>query len=262
MAQANLSAKIIWWLHESQGILEHLPSTIDIPLLQSKVHILTVSRYAQSFLPQGLQSTILKNGIPDTSQLFRQPENPSAAFKFAWIGTLAPYKGTDIFCNAIALLPENMREQCQFFIAGEPMLFLPDYFERIIQTAQTYPQLQYLGHLTHEAALNLMTQSDIIVSSSRDESFSLVCTEAAMLSKPIILNQNVGIADMFTHGESCLLHETENAQSLATQMLWAYENRETAAKIGRNARKIFEQELTIEQFSQNFMQILQNEITA
>lgn len=83
-----------------------------------------------------------------------------------------------------------------------------------------------------------------------------------MLSKPIILNQNVGIADMFTHGESCLLHETENTQSLAAQMLWAYENREAAAQIGCNARKIFEQELTIEQFSQNFMQILQNEITA
>jgi len=50
---------------------------------------------------------------------------------FVLFGQLKPYKGVDVLISAVAQLPEKIRNQCRFIIAGAPMMDMEPIRKRI-----------------------------------------------------------------------------------------------------------------------------------
>ena len=98
-----------------------------------------------------------------------------------------------------------------------------------------------------------------MVSCSRDDPLPLVTIEAAQHSKALILNENVGTSEIFEKEGGCLLFKSENADSLANQMKFAYENQEKMKQMGLAAHKSFEQHFTFEKFSESFISLINDE---
>ena len=71
-----------------------------------------------------------------------------------------------------------------------------------------------------------------------------------------LLNENVGVVEVFSSENSCLVFEANNPQSLADQMVYAYQNPKEVQALGQRARETFERHLTIEQFSKAFLELL------
>jgi glycosyltransferase involved in cell wall biosynthesis len=242
---------VVWWLHEAKAIAEE--AAIKRSTEWERVRIVCNSEYAHKYLPGGARAEVLHYGIPDRRSDVGVASRPER-MTFVLAGTLERRKAQDIFVEAIALLPEGVRKNCQFLLTGKLWEGNRSYWELVQATMAILPECKYLGPLNHRDMLDVIAHVDVLVCCSRDEPFSLVVMEAAMLGKPSILSANVGIVDLLKHGRSCAIFESGNASALAKQMRDAFENRDAMARMGQAARQVFERELTLEAFSERFFQ--------
>ncbi|MEN3931042.1 glycosyltransferase [Microvirga sp. W0021] len=242
---------IIWWLHEARALEKDL-SVFD-GIEASRIEIVCVSEYAKSFIPKEHKSQVLANGIPD---LKPQKNTQNKEFTFSLIGTIEKRKAQDTFVDAILMLPEHIRKSCKFKIAGKLWNMNLKFWEEIETKISRYPEIEYLGSLSHEQTIDLISHSDVLVCCSRDEAFSLTTVEAAALAKPAIVNKNVGVSAVFTDKKSCLFFEADNVASLAETMITAFQNKEATIQIGKEARKVYSEKLSIAKFQENFLKKL------
>ncbi|HVZ10777.1 glycosyltransferase [Rhodopila sp.] len=253
--------RTIWWVHEAQSLADKIGAVQN--MRWDRVHLLCVSNYARQFVPDGIDVEVIHNGIPD-QPVSGDPSVGPKRLTFVLSGTIEPRKGQDILVGAIALLPQQIRAQCRFVLTGklwEDHLEYQEYWAVIQARMAGLPEVEYLGLLDHQKQLHLIASADVLVCASRDESFSLIVMEAAMLAKPIILNENVGSCAMFD-SKSCFVFESGNAASLATQLLAAHERRDDLPRMGDAARKVFEQEWTLDSFGRRFLAMIHDQIIA
>lgn len=248
--------RTLWWFHEAQSLSHQLR---ELPGVHwERVRALCVSEYAKGFVPQGIDVDVLYNGIPDepVEPIIRDSTGP---LTFVLSGTIEPRKGQDILVEAVALLPLHVRQQCRFVLTGKLWDMRREFWRPIELKTASLPEIKYLGMLDHQSQLSLMAAADVVVCCSRDDPFPLVVMEAAMLSKPTILSDRVGLLEVLD-GESCFVFESESAPSLAGQLLAAYECRGDLKRMGMAARRKFEQELTLEVFGRRFLALTSEQI--
>ena len=244
---------VVWWLHEGQALETVLSAESGID--STRVRLLCVSEYARSCLPAGFYAEVLYNGIPDRSSEI-QKKLPADRCTFVLAGTIEHRKGQDLFVDAILLLPEDVRASCRFLMSGKLAEQNIPFWSEVRERMGAVREIEYLGLLNHSELLDLLAGADAVVCCSRDEAFSLVAVEGAMLAKPSIVSPNVGIAELLEHDKSCLLFEAESAVSLAEQLLTAFENRARMRDIGVQARKVYEKKFTVDRFSEEFLRLM------
>ncbi|STZ76126.1 glycosyltransferase family 4 protein [Bergeriella denitrificans] len=242
---------VVWWLHESQLLASILGDNKD--LADSNVRIICVSEYAKSFMPAGFRAEVLLNGIPDDVSPTALNQSCGRKLTFSVLGTIEPNKGQDIFCAAIASLPPKVRQNCRFIMAGRLLKSNTAFWQAAYAPVQDFKEVQYVGALHPDEVSAVIGASDVIVCCSRDESFSLVCIEAAKYQRAVLLNDHVGVANIFMQEDSCLVFDVGNAQSLANAMCFAYENPEKVEMLGTKARNTFERYFSFEQFAKSFL---------
>lgn len=244
---------VVWWLHEGRALEPALAAEPGMD--GAHVRLLCVSEYARGSLPAGFRADVLYNGVPDRSgEVQERPLSDRCTFVLA--GTIEHRKGQDLFADAILLLPEEVRASCRFVITGRLHEQNKPFWAEVRERMESAPEIEYLGLLDHSELLELLAGADAVVCCSRDEAFSLVVVEGAMLSKPSIVNPNVGIAEVLEHGKSCLLFESEDVSSLAEQLLAAVRDRAKMREIGLQARKVYEEKFTINRFTEEFLRLV------
>jgi GT2 family glycosyltransferase len=248
--------RTLWWFHEAQSLSRLLRKLPDVHW--ERVRALCVSEYARSFLPKGIDASVLYNGIPD-EPVEPAAKDPAGPLTFVLSGTIEPRKGQDVLVDAVALLPLPIRQQCRFVLTGKLWDMRREFWNSIQMKMARLPEITYLGALDHQSQLKLIAAADVVLCCSRDEPASLVVMEAAMLSKPTILSNRVGLLEVLG-SECCFVFESESALSLARQLLAVYERRGQMQQMGTAARRKFEQQLTLEVFGRRFLALASEQI--
>ncbi len=251
---------IVWWLHEAQVLTHTLNQCLS--LAKPNVRLFCVSKYAQSYIPKEFKSYVLYNGVIESkieNDILILPK--SNKLTFALIGTIEPRKGQDLLCLAISHLPEEIRENCRFIFVGR----LPDVYQNFWSSCynliKDFPEVSYIGLLHPNQVPHLIKDIDVLISCSRDDSFSLVCVESAMQKKGIILNQYVGVSEVLSPSKSCLLFDIENIQSLVNQIIFAYQHQNEVKAMGERAYHTYLQYFTYEKFAHSFLNLLEENET-
>lgn len=250
---------LLWWLHESKALANTLNDVA--PIVWERAQAICVSSYAQSYLPKGIQSRILFNGLPDYSKQIIPMDAIFAREKlvFLVLGTIEPRKGQDIFVAAILGLPEVVRSHCRFIIAGKIWPEFEMFSSKIFDVMKYSPEIEYAGDVTAKEALSLIADCDILVSCSRDDAFPLVVIESALMSKPTIMSDHVGAREVF--GKTCSFSfPSDDADALRDRILEAYENADRLVSMGHAARQTYEEKLTEAEFASNFMSLVNLEL--
>jgi GT2 family glycosyltransferase len=246
--------KLIWWLHEAQALQAELNQLVGIDM--DWVQVVCVSNYALRFVPRELGAIVLDNGIPDEGRLV-QGTNPNQRFTFIVPGTIEPRKGQDLLAEAILLLSEAELSICRFVLVGKVGTGQEEFWQAILKKLSGVQEFQYLGLLEHQQTLEQVAGSDMVICASRDEACSLAVMEGAMLGRPSIASQSVGMAEVIGREGSGLLFDSGNAASLAETILYAVRHRDEVREMGVRARKSYERDFTIERFAGAFMSCIE-----
>lgn len=251
--------RTVWWLHEARSLVTELQTVGDVQW--ARVQVLCNGAYSRQFVPEGISVELLRYGIPDAVPEIEEDGRGAAPVTFFLPGTVEPRKGQDIFVDAVGLLPPYVRRECRFILSGKIWEMHRGFWQAIEAKTAGLPEVSYLGLQDHQTHLRLLMESDVLVCASRDDPWPLVVIEGAMMRRAIILNENVGVGEMFDES-SCFRFQSGSATSLAGQMLAAYEMRNELAQMGRVARRVFERELTLQAFSDRFLQMVERQVAA
>lgn len=161
----------------------------------------------------------------------------SRTFEILFVGTMQRRKGVEDFIasmnavfeansNATASLigPDTPSgSSAQSMIADAMLRIRPEYAERV----------KWLGRLGHEQVMPRIAQAAIVVVPSRFESFSFVAAEALCVGTPVIVSDQVGLAE---HVPDVMTFPTGNVAALADAQLRVLNDRSAAERHGRGCR--------------------------
>ncbi len=129
-----------------------------------------------------------------------------------FVGRLDENKAPHIYVESARLLP-----RVRFTLVGEDTG--TPYSKRILYNLP--PNVHYAGAVSRDTVLDLICKSDILVSTSRFETFGVAIAEALALGKPVVWTDSGGPGDFLNERNSILVRE-RTPQAVARAIEEAY----------------------------------------
>lgn len=239
------------WLHESDIIypkMRYWEERIKREIVNQNLGIYAVSANAKRNFIRNIMPCkigILHYGLPDVNggQSFI---GSAGRLNFAVIGTMHPIKQQLFFLQTFLQMDKKETEQMNIFIIGKADH--REYFRKVCSMAEQMERVSIVGELNRQEMDLAYRNIDVVVVPSVYETMSIVATEAMMRGKVCIVSDSAGIAEYIISGENGFVFRNEDEEDLAEKMSWCIEHRDALPRIGRKARRIYENYFTVEKF--------------
>ena len=153
-------------------------------------------------------------------------------------------KGVFEFFEAAKILRDRKKE-IEFHFIGEKDAFYASKIEQ--EEIKKWKKTDYVKFLGFRKDIhNLFKESTIIVLPSYREGFPKVLQEAAACGRPVIASDVPGCREAIKEGKTGHLVEPRSATALAEKIQELIENRELLQKMGYEARKLAEEEFSLD----------------
>ena len=188
---------VVWYVREATNVPQFLRGNPDrAETLRRSRSLAVVSDYAATALGAftGGRVEVVRNAVEDVSDL-ALPYEPKrdGIVRFLQLGTVEHRKGYDVLVLAFQAMPESYRSRAELHFAGGFINSATGFASYLFGLIGDDPRIRFHGLISdNRHKIELMSRMDVVVVASRDESCSLVALEGAMLSKPLIVTQNVG----------------------------------------------------------------------
>jgi GT2 family glycosyltransferase/glycosyltransferase involved in cell wall biosynthesis len=251
---------IIWWIHESMLIDELSKNNEFINALKVAKRVITPSKYSEGFIKKYRNNKIdlIYNGIEDkVSEIYRNDEsklNPNKKLLFLILGTIEPRKGQDLAVKAFLEVNKELSVFANLLIVGNH--YDKNFYSKIQTQISSIDNISILPLQTPDNALKLINNSDVIISSSRDDAFPIVTIESMMLSKITVVSSCVGTKDFINNGFNGFVFNLENPNELTIIIEEIIKNYINLDFIKINARKTYLEKLNNDVFLSEWKKIL------
>jgi colanic acid/amylovoran biosynthesis glycosyltransferase len=138
---------------------------------------------------------------------------------------------------------ERARRQCReirLSLAGDGPLL--DCCKQLVRTLRLEEVVQFLGVVSHDSVPTIMqgfrgfVQHSVTAPSGDSEGNPVAIMEAGASGLPVVSTKHAGITDTVAHGETGLLSEELDIDSMADHMMLLARDPSLASKLGENAR--------------------------
>jgi glycosyltransferase involved in cell wall biosynthesis len=117
--------------------------------------------------------------------------------------------------------------------------------DEVLRATATNPLVQWLGYQPASRVRQLLRGARALVFPSECyEMFPLVVLEAYSSGLPVIGSRSGALQSIIRDGETGLLFAVANPANLGEKVLWASENRDSMAIMGRNALAVYREQYT------------------
>jgi glycosyltransferase involved in cell wall biosynthesis len=221
----------------------------------SKVIALTqveAEQYKHMGVPEE-KIAIIPNGI-DLSEYAEMPPKGSFRRKYSitedkkvilYLGRIHKIKGIDILVRAYAYAVKNLGLRNTLLILAGPDDGYLGELKQLISSLKVSNVL-LIGPLYAKDKLEAYVDADAFVLPSRYETFPNVVLEAYACFKPVIAPNIMSIPDIVINGRTGLLFRTGDAEDLAKKIAYTLSHTEESKKMGNEARKFVEENLSID----------------
>jgi hypothetical protein len=258
---------VVWYVREASNLPDFFRSNPErLTTLKRSGSICCVSDYAKAAIATFTNQPIdvVPNSVEDVSDL-AIPYEPrkGGVHRFVQLGTIEQRKGYDLLVAAYKSLPEEYRQRAEVHFAGGFINSGTSYASYLFGQIDGVPGIHYHGVISDEKSkIELLSQMDTVVVASRDESFSLVALEGALLSKPLILTQNVG-AKYLIDDESGLLIESGSVNALRDAFMQMMDKDEPALlAMGAASRKRYDELASMDAHRRDLSALFERRIAA
>lgn len=166
-------------------------------------------------------------GIPDDGDLV------------GLIGRVVPWKGTQEFINAMAVLAER-RPDARFLIVGDASESPTEYIRVLqakIDAAGLRPRVTFIDHLADIYAA-YRACSVVAHASIEPEPFGMVIVEAMQAGTPVVAACTGGPTEIIEHGVSGMLADPRDAGAFAAAVLRLIEEASFRERVAAAARDV------------------------
>lgn len=215
-------------------------------LIEKADRITVLSKYSQSLLeryfPESNDKVRVTPGALRSN--FRIPEEkktkPHGNLVILTVGRLHPRKGQAETMEALAALPQSLREQIELWIVGAGKKYgYGEILKR--QAGESGFKVKFFGKVSDEKLQRLYSKADIFSMTSINfrksvEGFGLVYLEAAAHGLPIIANRVGGVAEAVSHKKNGILVKPHDKQGLVSAFRQLIDDPALREKMGRYGR--------------------------
>jgi glycosyltransferase involved in cell wall biosynthesis len=233
-AQARLSPKLVWHLHDYLGrrgtsarLLQWSRSQCAIVIANSASVADDVRRTLKDMdVTVVLNAVDLNRFSPSGDQLNLDElaglsPAPEGAVRIGLLGTFARWKGHTLFLNAVASMAT--RTPIRAYIIGDAVYetdgsqYTRDELRRVAERLGIGHSVGFTGHVARpEAALRAL---DIVAHASTEpEPFGLVIIEAMASERPVVVSLAGGAAEIVTAGVDALGYAPGDVEALAARL--------------------------------------------
>jgi glycosyltransferase involved in cell wall biosynthesis len=234
----------VWYIREATNVPYFINNEVRRQdWLENSRDIVCVSEYASKALQQYTKHkiSIFKNCVEDEADKYTKVTPGSGqTVRFIQLGTIEYRKGYDVLLQAFQQLPPPYQKKAELFFAGRIIAPEADYAQNILQKTEKMDSVTYLGELTGSDVMKTFAEMDVVVVASRDESCSLVALEGAMMSKPLIVTENVG-ANYIVKEDNGIIVKTGSARCLQDSIMRMIDLKESLKDMGNRSRVYYEE---------------------
>lgn len=260
VSRLNGIKPILWWVHEPEELYGPvLGKYVEDanPINFEKINIKAVSRVAManfnSHFPNRIDG-IMTYGIPDeATDIDTTLMEKNSKITFAVIGGIIELKAQDVFVKAVSLLKEMERIQANFLVIGNDG---GKFGQQVHKMAQGIDEIKFMGNLSRKQMREIYPSIDVVVCPSLEETMSIVMTEAMMHGKACIGSDKAGMTDYIIDGENGLVCKAGNAENLTEKIRYFINNPQEVIRMGKAARKIYEDYFTMDKFASRLIDAL------
>ena len=244
----------IWYIREATNIPYFAQfSKTRLYTFQNSKDLYCVSDYAANAIKKYTKHKVqvINNCVEDESKnVIAHRVGSSAKVRFFHAGTIEYRKGCDVLLEAYESLPEEYRNRSELYYAGRLIEGEKQFGEDLLRKVENCPGAFYLGEVVDGSILQKMADMDVIIVASRDESCSLVALEGAMLSKPLIVTENVG-AKYIVNEDNGVIVKADDAICLGYAMRRMIDNKDNLPYMGEKSRFYYEQFASMEVYTRS-----------
>lgn len=203
-------------------------------------------RIAASMGPEETQTESLLYGTVDIAKgTVKKTANEKTVMVLA--GSIEKRKGQHVLVESLHLLSADIRSQLKIYVVGRT---LDERIYRQVSDAQS-ACLELCEAMPHEELMDLFSRMDILLCPSLDDPMPIVCTEAMMLSKPVIVSDHTGTASFIEDGVNGYVVSAGDPVSLAGAITRAVKLKATLPRMGMRSRRIYKKYFTTKSFKRN-----------
>ena len=242
----------VWYIREATNIPDFIVNQPEREyVLKNSLDIYCVSEYAKKALEQFTENPVhvVHNCVEDETNL-AQPYTLGSGdtVKFVQFGTMEYRKGYDVLLKAWQNMPKTYKKKAELYFAGGFINSGTPFCSYLFRQMQNVENVHYLGLIKgEEKKIHTLSGMDVVVVASRDESCSLVALEGAMLSKPLIVTENVGASYMVSE-ENGFIVKTGDPDSLMHAMMQMIDRKEELKAMGEASRRTYEERASMESY--------------
>lgn len=255
---------VLWWIHEPDwgndsvyGYIRYQFAKYDNIQAMEKIRIYAVSDVAkkafETYYPHKV-ADVLPFGIVDKNDCNLLQNKQSGKFVFAIIGAVSRLKGQLDFLKAANMFSENVKNECEWWIIGS--CGEDGYGNEVRDFAQYVPNVKFLGIMQRQELNECFKMIDCVVCASQIETMSLTITEGMMYGKICITTDKTGIAGYMKNGVNGFIYRAGDVVALHDCMKKAFAMRDDSLTMRNNARKLYENEFSMERFGERLERAL------
>ncbi len=186
--------------------------------------------------------------------LLNPPEPDFSDYGYAiFLGRLSQEKGVDVILEALKILnPGNYRNFKVKIVGDGPMRkTLEDK-----AVLEKMGNIEFTGRMDFNNCIKLLKRSKFMIMPAKwYEGFPMTIRESFACGKAVIASRLGSMAEIVEDGKTGLLFEPDNPEDLVEKIKWMIENEDACIKMGKNARRVFEEKYTAERNLEILMKI-------
>ena len=194
--------------------------------------------------------------VPDGQSRVYRDDRPLVLL---FLSRVVPIKGLPTLLQAVALFRSRYCIPIMLKIAGlgsdEYLLELKTQAERL----EISECVEFVGFVQGEIKSQILAEADIFVLPSYHENFSLSSAEAMAVGLPVIVSDQVGIAQEISDASAGIIVPVDSPISIA-DAIKKFCNSEYRRQAGENGRKLVQQRFSMEKFGSAMHKLYLNAI--